>query len=88
MNKLKKIYRIIRIALLKRKADRLARKTCVQHFVVVFGRRIRIIGKPAFKKMRQRGLFPKDFTAENLKQIALYHTPGRAALHTLNARRP
>ena len=71
----------LRVLALRRRADRLARKTCRQHFVVAFGGRVRVIGKPAFKSMRQKGVFPPGFTAESLKRIALYHTPGRAALH-------
>ena len=76
-----KVINILRIAWLKHKANRIAKETCRQHFVVVFGGKARIISKPEFKQMRQRGLFPQEFTAEGLKKIALYHTPNRAQLN-------
>ena len=81
MNKIKKIARVLRIACLKYKANRLARKTRRQYFVVAFGGKIQIISKQDFKNMRQNGIFPKDFTAEQLKQIALCHTPNRMQLN-------
>jgi hypothetical protein len=37
--------------------------------------------------MRQKGIFPADFTADKLRQIALYHTPNRATLHFLKTSR-
>jgi hypothetical protein len=32
-------------------------------------------------------VFPQSFTAADLKRIALYHTPGRAALHFQKSRK-
>ena len=78
MNKLKKRIRRIVLALglmiLKRKADRLARKTRDQYFIVNLNGKAQIMSKKQFKYMRQRGAFPLSFTATQLKQIALYYT--------------
>jgi len=77
MNRIKKVIFILRIFLLKRKANRLARKTGVQHFIVKFGGEVTIMSKSTFKYMRQHGYFPLSFTATELKNIALYYTKKR-----------
>jgi hypothetical protein len=65
---------------LKRKANRLARKaqkqgkTDAQYFVVKLAGKVMVLNKEGFKTMRQHGLFKKQFTATDLKKIALYHT--------------
>lgn len=78
MNKLRKRIRGIVLTLglmiLKRKADRLARKTRDQYFIVNVNGNAQIMSKKQFKYMRQHGQFPITFTAKKLKQIALYYT--------------
>jgi hypothetical protein len=70
----------MRVFALRMKADRLARKTCTQYFVVIWRGQVGIVSKPAFKSLRQSGLFPRNFTAEQLKKIAVYHTLPAPAL--------
>ncbi len=64
----------IKLMVMKRKADRLARKTGKRFFIVNMGGQARILSKAQFKHMRQHGLFPLSFTAAELKKIALYDT--------------
>jgi hypothetical protein len=75
VNRLRRFIIIVFIFYLKRKAMRLHRKYNCQMFVVKFRGEILIISKKQFKQMRQHKLFPKTFTAENLKKIALFYTP-------------
>ncbi|MCL1821938.1 MAG: hypothetical protein FWG22_03850 [Prolixibacteraceae bacterium] len=63
-----------RVERMKRKADRLREATGSQMFVVKMDGKIRIVSKRWFKDKRQRGMFPKHFTAERLKRIAFYYT--------------
>ncbi|WP_060828080.1 hypothetical protein [Tannerella forsythia] len=78
MNKLKQRIRrfvlAVGLMMMKRKADRLARKTRDQYFIVNVNGNAQIMSKKQFKYMRQRGAFPLSFTATQLKQIALYYT--------------
>jgi len=74
---LKSIVAFIAIVRIRRKARKLHRKNNCQIFVVKMGGKVRLISKEQFKYLRQRGKFPKNFTAEQLKKIALYHTPKR-----------
>lgn len=64
-------YRIIR---LKRKADKLRETTGIQFFILKYKGRIRLMSKREFKHLRQHGVFPKSFTADNLKRISFYYT--------------
>jgi hypothetical protein len=66
---------IVFIFYLKHKALRLHRKYNCQVFIIKFRGKILIISKKQFKQMRQHKVFPKAFTAESLKRIALYYTP-------------
>ncbi|NDW10461.1 hypothetical protein [Dysgonomonas sp. 520] len=70
-NRLKEIFHVWR---LKRKADKLARETEDQHFVVKWQGEVRIISKKGFKQMKRRGIFGLSFTATELKKHALYYT--------------
>ena len=63
-----------KIKRLKKQVDRLREETGVQMFVVKWQGKMRVISKRDFKYMRQRGMFPKTFTADNLKRISLYYT--------------
>ncbi len=72
--KTKRFTLVVTLYLLKRKADKLSRKTGIQHFIIKWCGSIIIINKQQFRHNRQRGLFPKQFTADNLKKIALYYT--------------
>jgi hypothetical protein len=78
MNKIKKKYRqfllIIYVRLLKCRANKLYKRTGVQQFIVKWNDKLTIINKEQFKLSRQNGLFPKHFTADNLKKISLYYT--------------
>ncbi len=60
--------------MLKRKADKLAKKNKVQYFIVKFKGKPELITKDGFQYMRQHGIISKKVTADNLKKIALYHT--------------
>ena|GEM_PF-1741202 len=71
----KKIRKLIAFRYIKRKARRLHKKYNCQVFVVKYGKKIRIISKYQFKQMRQKKMFPKSFTASELKSISLYYTP-------------
>lgn len=75
------LIRILKIMRLKVKANLLARRSRVQYFVVPVGGKIRLISKPVFKQLRQKGVFPASFTAAELKNVALYYTPNRATLN-------
>ena len=74
MIKLKSVWKILGILLLKRKARRLAKKTGIQQFIIMSAGKARIINKKQFKYLRQHKCFPMHYTASNLKQIALYYT--------------
>lgn len=67
---IKKIFKVWR---LKRRADKLAKKTGDEYFVVMWHGKPRVLSKPQFKYLRQHGLFPLSFTAAELKKIAVYH---------------
>lgn len=63
-----------RIKKLKKKADKYREKSGTQCFVVKVNGRLRVLTKREFKWKRQRGIFPKNFTADELKKISYYHT--------------
>jgi hypothetical protein len=72
--KVKQLWIGYKIKRLKREADRLSERTGAQIFIVKIQGKMTFLSKPCFKEMRQRGMFPKDFTAENLKKISYYYT--------------
>jgi hypothetical protein len=74
MNKIKKFFFILRLMALKGRAKRLARRTGVQYFIVRIKGNITLMSKTQFKYCRQKGVFPKAFTADNLKKVSLYYT--------------
>ena len=74
IRKLRRIAGFIYILYLKHKANRLAKQTGFRHYIVKWRGRIIIISHTQFKRNRQKGLFPKSFTAVELKQICLYYT--------------
>lgn len=57
---------------LRKTADALHRSTRETHFVVRVNGHITIISKSRFKYLRQRGVFPRQFTAGQLRQQAFY----------------
>ena len=70
-------YRIgLKIKRLKKQADKLRETTGSQMFVLKWNGSIQIISKRWFKAQRQKGVFPKSFTADKLKSISFYHTRG------------
>ena len=71
----KKLAALIAFRRLKRKANRLHKKYNTQVFIVKYAGKITVLSKYQFKILRQNGKFPKSFTADSLKKIALYHTP-------------
>lgn len=71
----KAIIRHIRFKRIKKEADKLAKYFNEQIFVLKVDGQITYVSKYQFKKLRQGGKFPLDFTATNLKEIALYITP-------------
>lgn len=68
------IYIGWKIKKLIKRADRLREKTGTQFFVVKISGRIRLMSKREFKWKRQHGVFPKNFTSDNLKKISYYYT--------------
>ena len=70
-----KIMLLIYYRLLKYKAFRIHKKYNCQVFVVKIAGKVRIISKYQFKKTRQKGHIPLNFTATELKAISLYYTP-------------
>ena len=64
----------VRILLLKRKANKLTAKYRVPHYIVFLNGKITLITKDWFRENRQRKIFTKHFTANNLKKVALYYT--------------
>lgn len=68
---------IIAVRRVKRKAMALHRKHNCQIFVVKVNGKLTPISRFQFKTMRQSGRFPKNFTAADLKKIALFYTPRR-----------
>lgn len=64
-------YRMKRLI---KKADKLREKTGTQFFVVKINGKISLMSKREFKWKRQHGVFPKSFTADNLKKISYYYT--------------
>ena len=87
MNKLKELHTkwvgylfVLRMQRLKRKANKFTAKTNIQCFIVLLKGKVTLISKPTFTKMRQKGLFPKSFTADRLKQIAFYYTTPKAVM--------
>lgn len=73
MKKVKRLKLIINVWLLKRKTRKLAKKSGVEHFLIMWKGKPEILSKDGFKHMRQHGLFPLSFTANELKKIAIYH---------------
>lgn len=71
---IKDYWWIFKLILLKRQADKWTAKYGAQHFIVKLDGRITIITKDWFRANRQRGKFPKNFTANNLKKVAYYYT--------------
>lgn len=65
---------VIRIKRMKKKADKLRDLTGSQHFIFLHKGKITCRSKRWFKLMHQHGVFPKNFTADNLKQISYYYT--------------
>ena len=74
ITKIKNYRWVIRMQLYKRKADRLSKKTGSQYFILMFQGKVSIVSKEWFKEKRQEGMFPRKFTADNLKKISFYHT--------------
>lgn len=74
MTRLKRFIQVFCIQLMKRKANKLAKKSKVQHFIIMWRGKPEILSKDGFTLMRQKGLFPASFTATDLKKIAIYYT--------------
>lgn len=70
---IKKFREVYKIYHLKRKALKLAKKTKVDHYVIMWCGKPEVLSRDGFKYMRQRDVFPQSFTAANLKEIAIYH---------------
>lgn len=66
---------LITFKIVKYRAFRLHKKHNCMVLVVKIGGGVKIITKYQFKKMRQDGIFPKEFDGEDLRKIALYITP-------------
>lgn len=73
MSKLKRLIGVWKIFRMKRKARKLAKKTCVDHFIIKWLGQPEILSYDGFTLMRQHNVFPKNFTATQLKQKAIYH---------------
>ena len=69
-----------------RRAQNLANRLGCQVFCVKINGRVAFLTKDYFKELRSKGVFPKSFTAVQLKDISLFTvkpdpaaTPGRRA---------
>ncbi|MDR2423374.1 MAG: hypothetical protein LBD59_01445 [Prevotellaceae bacterium] len=71
---IEKIAGFLYIVYLKHKADRLEKRLKTPHYIVKWCGKVIIISHAQFRYNRQKGLFPKSFTATELKAIALYCT--------------
>ena len=72
---IKRLVTSIVFRIIKRKAFKLHKKlNCIVYVVKIEGK-VRIISKPEFKYLRQTGIFPLDFDADDLRKISLYVTP-------------
>lgn len=74
-SKFKSLFWVLRIRLLRRKANLLHRKHNEQFYIVKMGGRITIMGKDSLKRLRHKNIVPLCFTATELKRISIYHTP-------------
>ncbi len=75
IRKIKALFAGYRIKRLKNKCLKAWQKTGMQFFIVKLNGKITILSKADFTLCRSKGIFPKSFTADNLKEIALYYTP-------------
>jgi len=73
----KKAYTVLVFRYIKWKANELSENYGCQIFVIKCRGRAKMITKEQFKSMRQRGIFPKNFTALELKKICLYYTSNK-----------
>lgn len=72
---IKKFITSIVFRIIRRKAFKLHKKlNCIVYVVKIEGN-VKIISKPEFKYLRQTGVFPLDFDADDLRKISLYVTP-------------
>lgn len=74
MNRTKKLLTAIQICILKFRAKRIAKKSKIPQAIVKIGGKPSIVGKDLFKVLRQKNVFPKTFTFDGLKKIAIYYT--------------
>lgn len=63
---------VFRTRRLYRRAQELANRLGCQVFCVKVNGRVAFLTKNYFKKLRSKGVFPKSFTAVQLKDIALF----------------
>lgn len=69
------LFTVGSMRLIKRKANKLMRKTNEQIFVVKSpSGKLRYVSKYQFQQMRQAGIFPLSFTSTNLGDNSLYYT--------------
>ena len=73
MSKIKQFIAVWKIYRMKRKARQLAKKTGVDHFIIKWLGKPEILSRDGFALMRQNKVFPKNFTATQLKEKAIYH---------------
>lgn len=71
IKEIKKQWTAFKVVRLCRKADKLHKKTNVQHFIIQINGYLRMINKKQFKDLHQRGII-KMRTVDELKAIAYY----------------
>lgn len=74
LKQLKKALFYTKLYLLKRKADRYAKRYNTQFFIVKLHDKIVLISKNGFRELRHKRVIPLSFTANELKKIAFYYT--------------
>ena len=74
LNKIKDIIFMLKMRQYKKKADKIAVMTNVQQFIIMLNNKISIVDKKWFTDNRQHGVFPKNYTATELKKTAYYFT--------------
>ena len=71
---IKKLFFAYKMKCLKYKCDKLTRENKEAHYIFSYKGKITLMSKSIFKYNRQHGVFPKSFTAKEMRKISYYHT--------------
>lgn len=72
LNDIKKYVTVYRVRQLRNRAQSLANRLGCQVFCVKINGRPALLTKDYFKELRSKGVFPKNFTAVQLKDISVF----------------